>query len=949
MMSRQFSFSKGELARAVYGRVDTVAYQTGLRTCRNMQVARYGGVFNRPGLAFVDETRYPAKKSRLIPFIFSVADGNTYAIEMGELYFEFLQNGARIVEASQAITAITKANPAVVTYVGADPSNGDDVVITGGDMPEIKNRRFRIKNVNAGANTFELTYTDNSNVNSTGFTTYTGGGVFSRIYKVDGGFLESELPTVQFAQSGDVITFAIKSVSPQQLSRFGVTNWTYGMMKFCGSIPRPASITLAMGGAGAILQGYKVAAIGANGEETLPAYTGATPLNITGATQTNPVQLTVVGHGLTTGDQVYVYGVGGMTELNGHDLNQNGRDYTVTVINANTISLVGEDGTSYAAYAGPSGTLVKTFVRTAGAAPTVAAPNVISWTAVATALYYNVYKDSNGVYSRIGTTAGVTFNDTGQTPDSGKTPLEPNKLFLFLQDAPAAVTIAKQRLWFGGSDRDPTKIWGSQIRYFNNFYAHLSPIDSDALTIDMAGPQVNRIKHLLELAKLLVFSASSEKSVNGSSDGVITPSSPVLKSESYNGAADVPPVIADNNVIFVQRDQSVLRDQAFDWQVDGYRGNDLTIFSSHLLEGYTIREMAFQKSPNPTIWVVRSDGVLLGLTYLREQQLLGWHRHDTDGLFESVCCVPEGTEDAVYFVVKRTVNGATKRYVERMSSRLYTDIKDAKFLDSFLTYDGRNTNASKTMTLTGGTTWDSTETLTCTASAATFAAADVGKEVHLTGADGKILRFRILAFTNSTVVTGKATKTVPTSLRGVATATWGIAVKTVSGLWHLEGKTISAIGDGFVLASRYNPGYAAKVVSNGSVTFDKCHQVIHAGLAYLPDTELLDMDTLQGESLIGKGKEITSVTLFVEKSRGIWTGPKPPTNDAVDATEGLTEAKCRSDEDQESPVNLKTDSVDVPINGEWNTNGRVFIRQIDPLPLHILAVAPTGDLANYGG
>jgi hypothetical protein len=110
--------------------------------------------------------------------------------------------------------------------------------------------------------------------------------------------------------------------------------------------------------------------------------------------------------------------------------------------------------------------------------------------------------------------------------------------------------------------------------------------------------------------------------------------------------------------------------------------------SSHLFQGHTILEWAFQQIPFSCIWAVRDDGVLLGFTYMQEQQVAAWHRHDTDGLFESVCTIVEGNVDAVYVVVNRTIGGQRKRYVERFDNRQFTDVTDAFFVDAGLSWSG---------------------------------------------------------------------------------------------------------------------------------------------------------------------------------------------------------------------------------------------------------------------
>jgi hypothetical protein len=373
--------------------------------------------------------------------------------------------------------------------------------------------------------------------------------------------------------------------------------------------------------------------------------------------------------------------------------------------------------------------------------------------------------------------------------------------------------------------------------------------------------------------------------------------------------------------------------------VEGNGGSDLTIFASHLFEGRQVVSWAYQQIPNSIVWVVMDDGVMLGFTYLRDHKVWAWHRHDTDGNFKDVISVPEGNEDSVYVIVERTINGSVKKYIERMYSRYIDDIVDSVFMDSALSYDGRNTTET-TMTLTGAA-WTYQDSLTLTASSATFSAGDVGNEFHLTGTDGTVIRCRVIAYTSTTVVTINPHKTVPVVLQAAATAIWSKAVDALSGLGHLEGKDVSVFADGFVVASPNNDAYTTVTVTSGAITLDKPYAVIHVGLPYISDIETLDIDS-QGETLTNKRKLITEVGMYVEKTRGLFGGGKPPTDDDVDPLQGLYELKARNQESYDEPNRLISEFIDIPIQNTWNSNGRVFVRQVDPLPASVLAVYPSG-------
>ncbi len=583
---------------------------------------------------------------------------------------------------------------------------------------------------------------------------------------------------------------------------------------------------------------------------------------------------------------------------------------------------------------------------------TIPAPGAvvtITWTAVSGVSEYNVYRINNSVYGLVGVAGtGLSFNDGGIIPDMTTTPPVARNPFSSSSNYPSAVAYIQQRLTFGNSVNDPENVWMSRSANYKNFTTSSPTQDDDAVTFTMVGRQVNSVRHLLDIGKFVVLTSGGEWTIEGNESGIIVPGEINPKQQSYYGSSSLSPIVIGGTALFVQARGSTVRDLGFEQQADGYRGNDLTTFSSHLVDGYEITDWTYQQIPHSIVWMVRDDGTLLGLTYVREQQILGWHRHDTNGTYENVCAVPEGSEDALYVVVKRTINGAIKRYVERLETRMVDDIADYVGMDSALSYDGWNA-ASTTMTLSGGSTWLYDETLTCTASASTFVSTDVGNEIHLIGADDELIRFTIEAYSSATVVTGKANRTVPTSLRTTATTAWARAVDDISGLWHLEGKEVSILGDGFVVGSPNNPANTTYTVTSGVLTLDRPYAVIHIGLPFISDLESLNIDTAQTETLADKQKRVGKVTVHVEKSRGIWAGAEPPSDDDDDPLEGLNELKIRDGESLDEPIELATGTVDINIQPQWNSNGRSFIRQIDPLPLTILALAPDGLFPFRGG
>jgi len=335
------------------------------------------------------------------------------------------------------------------------------------------------------------------------------------------------------------------------------------------------------------------------------------------------------------------------------------------------------------------------------AEPTPTAPNVLTWTPVSGAAEYYVYCDryDNGTFGFTGTASAASFNDTGFVPDFNVTPPIPRVLFTTTNNFPRHSAFHQQRRLFANTVTEPDAIYGSRVGFPSNF-GIASPLqDDDAITFRIAGNLFHPVRHLLSLKQLIVFTGGGGWSV-GQPGEPLTPSNLPADQQLYAGAADVKPVVVGNSVIYVQARQSIIRDAQFSQGVEGLAGRDLTVYAAHLFENLTIRKIAYQENPHSIVWCVRADGVLLGLTYLREQEVWGWHRHttiqqtltaQTSGIIEDVVVVPEGTEDVVYLLVARTIGGATVRYIERLAKR---DARpaffatDSFFVDSGLTYAG---------------------------------------------------------------------------------------------------------------------------------------------------------------------------------------------------------------------------------------------------------------------
>jgi F0F1-type ATP synthase epsilon subunit len=236
----------------------------------------------------------------------------------------------------------------------------------------------------------------------------------------------------------------------------------------------------------------------------------------------------------------------------------------------------------------------------------------------------------------------------------------------------------------------------------------------DAMVYTIASNQVNAIRYLKSVRTLVVGTTGGEFTV--SADGTnasITPTNVTIKRQSSFGSANVDAIPAGNAILFLQKAKRKIRELAYNFDSDGYVAPDLTILNEAVTKS-GINEMSYQQEPDSIIWCVREDGQLAGLTYQRSENVIAWHRHIFGGVFGSGDAVCESvasisgtlTEDEVWVIIKRTINGATKRYVECFSDFDFdeTSASDFKFLDSHLSYSGSSTSTLSGLTHLEGQT-----------------------------------------------------------------------------------------------------------------------------------------------------------------------------------------------------------------------------------------------------
>lgn len=510
------------------------------------------------------------------------------------------------------------------------------------------------------------------------------------------------------------------------------------------------------------------------------------------------------------------------------------------------------------------------------------------------------------------------------------------------QGYPSVVTYWQDRLVFAATRKRPKTVWGSKNGQYPDFGVSVPLIDDDAVDFTLNARQQNAIVDLLPLDSLIALTTAGAWKVTDGQNQVLTPTTVGFKPQSYKGAERSRTVIIGDAAIYVQAGGRKLRTLSYGLDKDKFSGINLSALASHLFtRDRTILDMDYAEEPQAQLWITRSDGRLVSCAYDPEQELIGFGRHDTkNGYFRRVCQVPEESENAVYFIVRRVINGSTKYFLERLANRDFEDLVDAVFVDASLTYDGRNTD-STTMTLSGSG-WTVSDELTLNASQATFAASNINDEIWLrietesqdergepiTVRDE--VKLRISEYVGTSQVRVFPLRDVPASFRGVAFTNWVFAKDTFQAA-HLPNTELSVLADGEHRGT-------VTTSASGTFTISPPGGVVHAGIPMLAEGETLDANFIGQESIRGRAKSIPFVQLDVLDTRGVLAGPD---------RENLEDVAERSQDDYEAGE-LITGVLDYRIPVKHGTEGSIVFRQDKPLPTTIRAIIPEVQVGEAG-
>ena len=425
--------------------------------------------------------------------------------------------------------------------------------------------------------------------------------------------------------------------------------------------------------------GNEIMRVYRNGAQVL----NATAKTITAATKASPGVLTSNSHGFSNGDEIFIASVGGMIELNG-------RNYRVANSSTNTFTLTDLFGaaintTSFTTYTS-GGTATEIF-ELATPYPEAKLPDV-RFVQSADTMYF-VHPE----YAIRTLTRSDHNNWSFATPSIGGSP---SPALNTSGNFPSVVTFFEQRLVYASTAANPQTIWFSKNADYNNFTVGTG--DNDALIYTIASNTVDSIRYLSSTRVLAIGTTGGEFVLTSTNDGPVTPTTTLIRKYSNYGTANVEPVQVADVTLFLQRGARKVREFKFvgDVNTSGYAAPDMTILAEHITQG-GITAFAYQQEPESIVWALRSDGTLLGLTYRREEEVVGWHKHIIGGVFgsgqavvESIAPLPTDTgNDDLYLIVKRTINSVTKRYVEVLKPFDFGSVTTAAFfVDSGLAYSG---------------------------------------------------------------------------------------------------------------------------------------------------------------------------------------------------------------------------------------------------------------------
>lgn len=527
---------------------------------------------------------------------------------------------------------------------------------------------------------------------------------------------------------------------------------------------------------------------------------------------------------------------------------------------------------------------------------------------------------------------------------------------------PGCVAYFSQRRVYAASLNNPDTFWMSKPGNFLNFDSSIPVTDGDSITATPWSQQINGIQFMVAMpGGLVVLTGLGAWLVGGAGSSAtnpqpVTPTSLQAIQNAFNGcSAIVEPLPINFDLLYVQAKGSIVRDLSWNYWLSLYTGADLTQLSGQMFTGYQLLQSAWCEEPYKVAWFTRNDGALVSITYLKEQEVYGWARHDTFGQFVSCVSVTEPPVDALYVIAQRLCPQAAAGrayFIERMDDRIWSTVEDAWCVDCGLSYPMPRPNAYISAPTSSGE-------CIFQVSASLFSPGSVGNVIRMSGGIATITEY-INGFFAKGIWNLPPNQITPNDPNNAveyqSPGTWTLTapITTVTGLTHLIGLTVTGLADGIPIPPQ-------TVSPQGTITLSHAATAVTVGLAFTSQLQLPRMDPAGAPTSQGRRKTVVAVTARIEGSASISSGTNQPdgaaqtpptlstpwTNMEAVPNQGVTYTSPGGGTVQQ----LFTGDLRVPVTPDWATPGQIAFEQTNPLPMNITACIPEyleGDIPEIG-